>query len=379
VSVPSDTWYVRLPDGRVLRAASTSVVRQHLDAGRIPSDSRVRRSPHEEWIALDWTDEFADLLRQHREARSERAGSSAPQPAPAKPVLRSHVAARYDPARIQTVGLRALAEELIAALDNTLARSKLITAGLFSVFSALVWAVFGNINPPEKLPWSVLPGALALLFVFLGAIAANVILTQMTYLELSRLRPAAWTEARVGLVGFARRLFVAFLLAGGSVVAAIVFLHRWNLHDFAGAAGGYFHLPPTFVAEILSIVSLLLEVVLWAVLPFTFLLGPVVVVEESSVLGSLAQWWWLVRSHLGRLFLYESTAVMGGIAMLVFAFPLELVVWLHRGEWGNVQTATGIGLCLLTGLAAAPLIAYLAVAQVFIYLNVRYEPASPAR
>jgi hypothetical protein len=32
-----------------------------------------------------------------------------------------------------------------------------------------------------------------------------------------------------------------------------------------------------------------------------------------------------------------------------------------------------MGLCLLAGLAAAPLIAYFAVAHVFIYLNLRYQ------
>src|SRR2546421_11605883 len=57
----ADTWYVRLPDGRTFWAASTKVVRQHLHAGRITADSFVRRSPQEEWVGVQWTEEFADL------------------------------------------------------------------------------------------------------------------------------------------------------------------------------------------------------------------------------------------------------------------------------------------------------------------------------
>jgi hypothetical protein len=34
---------------------------------------------------------------------------------------------------------------------------------------------------------------------------------------------------------------------------------------------------------------------------------------------------------------------------------------------------------VLTGLAAAPLLAYLMVANVFIYINLRYEAAPPRR
>ena len=53
---PSDRWYVRLPDGRVIRAKSTKSLRYHIRSGRIPVHARVRRSPAEEWTALEWVD-----------------------------------------------------------------------------------------------------------------------------------------------------------------------------------------------------------------------------------------------------------------------------------------------------------------------------------
>src|ERR1700730_15202840 len=112
----NDVWYVRLPDGRVLRAASTLVLRQHLGTGSIPSDSRVRRSFDDEWIGLDWTEEFADLVQRKNGNGGWIAGAVVPSPETAT----AGVARRYEGARLQTVGLQGMAEELIAALDNTL-------------------------------------------------------------------------------------------------------------------------------------------------------------------------------------------------------------------------------------------------------------------
>src|SRR5947209_5957896 len=64
-----DSWFVRLPDGQVFRASSTSVLRHQLDLGQIPFDSRVRRTVDEEWVALEWTREFGDLISTRTVAR----------------------------------------------------------------------------------------------------------------------------------------------------------------------------------------------------------------------------------------------------------------------------------------------------------------------
>jgi hypothetical protein len=373
MSQSPDTWYVRLPDGRVLRAASTHVVRQHLGSGRIPLESRVRRSAEEEWLGLDWTEEFSDLVRK-------QADTVAPAPqreGGATPVARQepNLAARLEATRPGTVGLRALADELIAALDSTLARSKLLVAGTAGVLSATVLAIAGNmfsVRGALDKPWLYGAWAVIGLLILIIWVIGNVLLTQMTYVELSQLRPARWKEARAGVIGFTFRLLFAYVVAAGLPIVAILTL-RW-----LPQAVPDMNLPERFlpyremIAEMVGIFAMLVEIVLWPVLGVTLLLGPVVVIEECSMLAALGQWWWLLRQYLGRLFLYESTAVLGGIATLAFAFPLALAAWGRLHHWGNLETPTGFGLCLLAGLAAAPLIAYLAVAHVFIYLSLRY-------
>src|SRR5262249_30490844 len=64
MSHAEDPWYIRYPDGRVRRAASTDTVRRFLGDGAIPLACLVRRSADEEWMALEWTAEFADLIEQ---------------------------------------------------------------------------------------------------------------------------------------------------------------------------------------------------------------------------------------------------------------------------------------------------------------------------
>ena len=76
MSPTPDAWYLRFPDGRVLRAGSTEAVRHHLEHGRIPPDSRARRDPGEPWVPLGRTPAFADLVR------SGRRGDALPHPAP---------------------------------------------------------------------------------------------------------------------------------------------------------------------------------------------------------------------------------------------------------------------------------------------------------
>src|SRR5437660_9001827 len=76
----ADTWYVRLPDGRTLRARNAEVLRGYLSAGRIPWESRVRRSGDEEWRPLDDVAEFAVALPGEHDGPSTTAA-----PAPSAP------------------------------------------------------------------------------------------------------------------------------------------------------------------------------------------------------------------------------------------------------------------------------------------------------
>ena len=364
----NDVWYVRLPDGRVLRAASTLVLRQHLGTGRIPLDSRVRRSFDDEWIGLDWTEEFADLVQRKNGNAGSLVGAGVPSPETGA----AGVTRRYEGARLQTVGLQGMAEELIAALDNTLARPKLVVACVGGVLGGIIVATAGTISGMFHMPWPWMPYGVAAAGLVLVGVICTVLLTQMTYTELSHLRPARWVEARAGLLKFSIRLLIALLIAGGGAVAAIVLLRRMPDLVFSAEGPDTASYRPLMIGG-LKVVALLVEVVLWPVLGFTLLLGPVIVVEESSVLTALGQWWWLVRRHLGRLFLYQSAAALAGVAMLAFAYPVVLAALGRLGEWSRLDTQVGFGLCMLAGLAAAPVLAYIAVAHVFIYLNLRYE------
>src|SRR5262249_36190460 len=114
-----DPWFVRLPDGRTIKAKSTASVRHHVEAGHIPLNSLVRRDANEEWASLVWVAEFADL---------GRASGAITAAAGAAPTSRASVSARLDPLRLETVGVRGLIDELIAALDSTLGRSKMVAA-----------------------------------------------------------------------------------------------------------------------------------------------------------------------------------------------------------------------------------------------------------
>jgi hypothetical protein len=376
-----DTWYVRFPDGRVVRAPNTQVVRQHLSTGQIPLESRVRRSGEDEWSTLDWTREFADLVPDAHPSRIPpsllvKRELPAFNPSAAQPVS---IASRLDSQRLKTVGLQGLMEELVAALDTTISKPKLMVAGTAGVLSAAIVAFTASLTGFSFQPWSwgIWAGVvLGLVAVFA---ASNVLLTQMTYIELSRLRPARWPEARLRWGIFSFRLFVTFL-----TIAAGTSLAIWALRQLPDLLVTWESIQNweeirQFGLPILTVLVLLLEMVLWPVLGFSLLLGPVVVIEEGTLLQVVGQWWGIIRRHWGRLFLYQFVAVLVGLATLVFAFPLLLVAWARMGHWGSFDNAIGFSLCLLAGLAAAPTIAYLAVAHVFIYLNLRFEVENPAK
>src|SRR5688572_1940742 len=105
MSKARDIWYVRFPDGQVVRAKSTASVRRHLEKGRIPLDCRVRRSGQYEWITLEWTPEFADLLN-----RPEKNDKPAMKAEPRVP--EPEAAGDFE---LHKVGVRGLVDELTAA------------------------------------------------------------------------------------------------------------------------------------------------------------------------------------------------------------------------------------------------------------------------
>jgi hypothetical protein len=365
---PSDVWFVRLPDGRVVRAKSTGSVRHHIETGRIPVDSWVRHSPEEDWTTLEWTAEFSDLANRYRK---RTAGHDEGEPGTPQEKERTPPANGND---LRTVGVRGLVEELLTALDSTLNRSKLLLAGMFAILGAGVILGHRVLMASEVWHDSWIPMLAASLVILAIAAVSTAILTQMTFVELSSLRPARPGEAltRLGVNTF--RLMVCYALVAGPIflcIAGLRALPRWMLDNgFLGAWG------PEIPAGAAMIAGLILQVFLCPVLGLALLLGPIVIIEEIGSLRSILQWWSLVRRHLGRVFLYEALAAALGVVMsLPFLFPVLLVGWITPA----IDPLSGViwsTLCLLGGAAMTPLIAYLAVANVFIYLNLRYELSS---
>jgi hypothetical protein len=367
MSEAADFWYIRLPDGQVLHAATTAIVRQHLEAGRIPAGSMVRRTTDGEWVALAWTREFADLT-----AKAVTNGPSAAGP----PVARarrqrrgrpSSIAARLDPQQLQLVGVRGLLQELLAALDSTLVRKKMEAAALAGLCLGFLLALYllpAVRSAPRSAGFDWYLAAAALLVVA----ATTGLLTRLTYVELSRLRPARWREGLAGLDFLTARLGVTQgLVVGGTLglIALLRWLPTWLLAGGASPAREVW-------AAVAVVVGLVLEVCLWPVCVFVLLLGPVLVVEGASVVGALRQWARLVRQHPGRVLLYEALAMgQGLIATLPFAFPLLALYGLPLDE--RLLGPALFTRHVLTGCALAPLLAYLIVANVFIYLNLRYS------
>jgi hypothetical protein len=367
MSAASDAWYIRLPDGRVLLARSTAAVRHHLESGAVPLDSRVRRSPLDAWSSLEKVEAFADLAT-FALGRGRRGNGQRPPP-----VDGSAPPGRGQAMALESVGVRALATELTSALDSTLVRTKLVTAALTGLAAALV-LLLGRLLP-EGLG---LPGP-PLLWVCQGLVLLVVlawcttVIGGLTYVELAHLRLAHWSEATAGLARNIARLSLAYLVVCGGVLLGIILLRllpEWLLtpEHMAGLADGR-----DALAAAATVLALVLEVILWPVLGFALLLGPIIVVEGCSAGQAVRQWAGLLRAHLGRVFLYEAlAAAVAGVAALPFIIPVELAAWTAPTA-GAAASAADVTVWLLRGLALTPAIAYLTVANVFIYLTLRYE------
>src|SRR5271166_5058419 len=143
MSPSGDFWYIRFPDGRILRAASTTVVRQELGSGRIPSGSTVRRTPEDEWVAIEWMREFSDVVpERHDPIEAHRPSGGLRHTSSRSSAMRaSTVASRLDSDRLQFVGVRDILQELQAALDSTLVTPKLIVAG----FAGLAFGILATL------------------------------------------------------------------------------------------------------------------------------------------------------------------------------------------------------------------------------------------
>jgi hypothetical protein len=380
-----DFWYVRFPDGRVLRAASTAVLRQELSARRIPLGSTVRRSPSDEWVSLEWTQEFADVVEELAAAPptvarqlSETASVSEVDSVRSANAVDEHAAtvgSRLDPARLRLVGVRGYLEELLTALDSALVPKKLLLgliAGLLlGTLILLVRAAwFERDSRWLATAWSLFAVCIV------GFAGVGGFLTRLTYIELTRLRPARWREGLKGLGRLMAWIIVSQLIVWGTVAALIVLL-RWV--PFALSPGP--EEPWSKTRHVLGGTTLVLcmaaETLLYPLLFFWWLLPPLLVVEGSTAWSGLRQWLALLRRHLGRVLLYQTMAVGLGVLVTVPLVLLMAPLFLPTfyPPEGLQQEASGTRYLLL-GLACAPLLTYWSTSNVFIYLNLRYGAGS---
>src|SRR5262249_6994409 len=186
----NDLWYVRLPDGRVFRAGGTAALRRHVEAGRVPPGSLVRRKGEEGWRPVEQARELGVADGGVNGVAGERAG----------------IAARLDASQLHLVGVRGLVDDLLAALDSTLSRRKLTA-------TVLVGIVLGVLLALARVPAvaaQATPTTLGVALLVVGSAVGllTVLLTQMTFTELSRMRPARWADAVEGAGGLFLRVGV---------------------------------------------------------------------------------------------------------------------------------------------------------------------------
>jgi hypothetical protein len=371
LSQTNDDWYVRLPDGKVLHAPTTGTVRKNIKRGRIPTASTVRRSEEDEWVTLAWTSEFADIIKradatpipQNKIGRRRRTSVSGSNGKP------GGTSTRLDPRKLQTVGIRSFFPELLAALENTVVRRKLLPILVSGLLLGGLFALSGY-AVSELGAARLWFNGLLLALAGLVLAATSTHLTRTTFVELSQLRPARPTEVQPGWSRRTLRLFVAQLLTVGVSIGVVMLLRglpQWLLPGEETPSAEQW----LAAASLAAAVAVVVFVALWAVILLTLLLAPIFVVEESPVLTGLRNWYRLLRQHLGSVIVYELLAVIIGLALaLVVALPLLVPVPTYDDR---ISFAGGMVRNVLLGLPAAFLFAYLTVANVFIYLNLRYE------
>jgi hypothetical protein len=378
MSQASDLWYVRLPDGQIVRANSTEAVRHHLQTGRIPRDSWVRRSHDEEWVAVEWVGELADAAPPpHPAAEPEARPPSLPEvtePPSAQP--RASHGTRQDRMQLQPVGARGMFEEMLKAVDSTLVRIKLRVACLAGLAAMLLLTLARLFPLDASWPLSLLPWCGVGLGILIAVAFSTALITQTTFVELSTARAATWPDSSRGLGRNAGRLVWAYLIAVGLPALVLLGIHVSAGRLATDLATDWAASTREALAGSLLILELLVLVLLGPLLAFAQLLGPILVIEECSAGAGLRQWRHFVRQHFGRLFFYEAFAITVGV---VATLPL-LIPTMLAAQAAGVSAATGgwdialaLVLAVVEGVALTPLLAYLAVANVFIYLSLRYE------
>ena len=273
------------------------------------------------------------------------------------------IASRLDASRMDTVGARGYLDELLASFDSTLVRLKLrvafSTGLLFGILAAMTYVpgVTFALSPPG---WGwLLVAAGILAFAWMTGV-----LTRVTFAELSRLRPGRWDDLREGGLGLVIRLalLIGFYLL--SILGLLALSHATADWLVASTELAY---RDEYLNGLQAATVLVLTLSL-VMVPLLLPLASILVVERCSFHSGLFQWFRLVRQYGGQLVFAETLAITFAALLTLPLVGIAAIV-----AWAYPPGANGWMPCVLGGLAAAVPIAYVLVANVFIYLKLRYE------
>src|SRR5262249_16923108 len=163
----------------------------------------------------------------------------------------------------------------------TLQRSKLIVAALAGLLAGLAIVFIPHLSMGDDFPLTLVPWAALGLVVLLLIGFSGALLTQTTFVELSRLRPARRSVAMQNLPRRALALIACLLLVVGSVLVVIVGLRE--LPTWLTGAEEDGPLVAEALAGTATALALVLEVALWPLLGLALLLGPIVVLDEGGL------------------------------------------------------------------------------------------------
>jgi hypothetical protein len=385
-----DPWYIRMRDGRVIKAKSTASVRHHAEAGRVTADCTVRRERNEEWRPIAWVSEFADLF-----ATSDESASYI-QSMREKRASKPDLPLQEDEAMtLESVGVRGLVDELFAAFDATINRKKLLFGGMvlglvMAVHEVLQRLVGGALSNQVALGHLISAGG-ALLVLCYGI----TVLARQQREEMSRMRPIRIAEAQTGAVNSWLQTFLALCVVGGVLYAGYYMID----HLVAWLGNNQF-------MPLIGLIVLIVGVHLFGIIMLVPLLAPIGPVEDYSAIESIRLWVKLCREKIGRVLVFESFA--GSLAFVAAApllIPYTLARNLLSGSSGGmsigipglpagfmkelsqlglpaeaapqgptmIEWLGQVGSQMVLGFALGPVLVFLVVANVILYLNLRYE------
>ncbi len=360
-----DIWYIRLPSGQELKAKSTAAVSRRLQSGAIPKTSFARRSRRDEWRRLEWHSEFTNMLS----GNGRRVGPSAEASRP------SGIGSRLDPLRLRTAGVRGLLDDLIAALDSTFDRDKLVLAGAACVFIGVLWGILPQLFRDLIGMLDVAPTSSERLANSIPALISVIVLgytigllARMTHIELSSLRPARWHEIRHRFPRLGLRLAIAYILILGCAGLAIIFAEWLPRILLDQSLQAHLNEPLAQAASaVAAALGVVIEAALVVLIGLSWMLAPLLVIEEVSLLQGIREWLALVREHGSRVLLAEFLTITLG---LLVTLPIVGLAELILGRFPQLPEPIRFA---AYGAAMAPFVAFMAVANVFIFLDVKYE------